>query len=231
MKNNTKDLVKEARFTIHSGRMLVIDPCFLEDFDYAPMNGAFSAEREISRKVFVDNLMKKHQESMKHLDNLASSLNELVVNKKNNHLDSLASIGHSETVKAKSDYFGDKKPRAKMSPPHIYQAQAYVGFQNSIGDGIYPLVQRKRGLHLVFNYPTRDLGKGKFDVDVSRLEGKLIGQSDVEGGVQIIGDAADFNVGNTDKSLYCAVEVPNGDYLCRFIKKNMVLSIASTRKA
>lgn len=106
-------------------------------------------------------------------------------------------------------------------PPYIAQLGDAVMFRNPLGDGYYPVTQTKKRTHIVFDYP---ISGG--ELDESRLNGKLVGFSNVDSGMQVIADARSVVIKeNEDPNLYCKLQLPNGGHQARFINQNYSVSI------
>lgn len=216
-------LVLEGKISTHSGRLLIIDPCYLSNFDY---------DKAVNRLDEPLNLLmeKRSDQECSLLDKLIESIKEMeriVESSPEEQREILRRLDHDS--KAYQTFKRRKLKRPKISPPHLLQEQLFVAFRNPIGDGFYPITQTDRRIYVVFDYPLKPVGRDGAELDESRLEGKLVGRSAVDTGIQVITDPDNFKVkSEIYPKLYSLIEVPNGSYACRFIRENLQLSIRKT---
>ncbi len=219
--NDCKSLVLEGRISTHSGKLLIIDPCYLRNFNYDKAMDRLNEP--------LDSYMEERpKQECALLDKLAENVRNM-----NRIVEGESSPGERRGILRKVAHdtkayqlFKKRKPRRpKMSPPYLLQEQLFVLFHNPIGDGYYPITQTDQRIYVVFNYPLKPSEKGA-KLDESRLEGKLVGRSMVDSGTQIITDSENFKIqSDVHPENYSLVEVPKGFYRCRFIRESSQLSI------
>ena len=218
-------LTKFANVVSESGELLIIDPCYIEDFD-----------REIfynmDDKRFLGLLNLRGMVEHAKIENLLDNTRKLFECVKTD--DDLDKFEKTEVVeKYKQDRHLKRLKKRKRNllrqpdtcPPYIGQDDRYVIFHNTIGDGFYPIVQTEQDIRIIFNYPTKAVGKTGFDLDEERLHGTLLGRSAVYSATQIIIDPAYAKLDGIRPDLYCKLNPGKGKYSCRFLDENYSMSI------
>src|SRR3989344_375168 len=225
------ELTLEGKVSTDSGKLLIIDPCYLDNFDFSAIE---KFEDEYEKKVCK--LMRMDMESfkLKYSAILPSTpknpdeMDALAIKKYLKAMDEYAK--HSKDNREKSEQLRKEfkqeqeqfREEPSLNPPYIAQTDNYVYFHNGMGDGFYPIVQTKERIKIVFDYPINSKGK----TDESRLNGKLLGHSSVDSGTQIITDLSNVIIKKSIRpDLYCIVDVSKRKYKCKFNGARNFLSI------
>lgn len=223
----------EGLIPVHSGELLIIDPCYLKNFDVKDFdeleNSVFDDWQKL-RERELENFREMSQVVMENADYLLKenddgkkSLDENSRSKSNAYKRKIKELGRENEAIEKEKELLQQKP--SFSPPYVTQGgDGCVMFSNPIGDGNYPVIQVPDGFRVIFNYPLMEDGR----LDESKLKGKLIGRSKVDSGRQLLIDASEVEIQGPDKihsGAYCKVPVAEGLYACRIIEGNHVLAI------
>ena len=214
-------LTLEGRVSCESGKLLIIDPCYLEGFDLREYE---SYDKEYERKEFE--ILKAQCEASPETRSPKDLPKNPSESDLKEYLESSKSWLKEMTASLKTRKELDKR-RAELHetsflrPPYVVQTQNYILFRNGIGDGHYPVIQRPRSHHLIFNYPINSRGY----TDKTKLDGKLVGHSCVDSASQMIIDpiksGALKKIGsNVNKQAYCILGVEKGDYSFNFFGKS-----------
>lgn len=220
--NDELRLTLEGRVKINSGKLLVIDPAYLADFDwqqYERVENALDAR-------FLE-LLEDEVEIIKTGSDIICLMSELSDEEVVETLPFLSNALHENVMRGKMLKAKRKTLEAMPSlvPPFIAEGADYVLFHNRIGDGYYPVLQDGKRFHIRFNYPLREKG-GKMKLDKSRLDGKLVGRSAVDSATQIITDFYNFSIKDSiSPELYCCIDVMSGSYACLFVDQNDALIV------
>ena len=211
------ELVLEGKVEAKSGKLLIIDPCYLEDFDWDSID-KIDDERDKTWMNILDaetEASKKYTAALKLDQDLSDE--ELVIVAKSFSQASEEYMEASEKIKLAKD---DLRKIPSFIPPYLVQSDNFLAIRNGIGDGLYPVTRTSDGFNLVFNFPMRNGVANK-----KRLGGQFVGNSAVDSATQVISDLNRFKIKPIlHRDSYCVIE-GNGLYICKFIDDNDALSI------
>lgn len=202
---NSLELVRSGEIISHSGKLLVIDPCYLKDFDTNLVGVLYDSELSEGMDAWIE----QAQGVITRLER------KMPVDKKE-----IAGL-----LQAQASRSQQKKERISFTPPYLAQGKNYVIFNNKVGDGEYPIVATQRRIYIIHNVPLKN-SEGKAQIDLERLPGKLLGLSSVDSGLQIIIDAEHA----TPKErivpqCYCYLDCSPAKYECRFLADGLTMSL------
>src|SRR3989338_5593775 len=215
------ELRTEGRIISPSGKLLIIDPCYLEGFDFGPIEAVDNSYFERWHALEAREL-KLWERKLESIDNLIESMDEMreALEKGGSIRDAMQSIrGISPEEVAEREQIAKERELLKqnpgiLKPPYIAQGEQYVALSNSIGDGRYPVVQTPLTFKIIFNYWIDEKG----GYDTSRLPGRLVGSSGVDSGTQVLIDLEKARIQKDIRpELYTLLDLKGKPHRCRFV--------------
>ncbi|MBI4450827.1 hypothetical protein HY642_02545 [Candidatus Woesearchaeota archaeon] len=219
----------DGRVTISSGKMLIIDPCYVQDVDFDWFEQfelfiPFTPEgRELEK--LEGKLMKQYHA---HTEYVRKLLDAYSAGKPKPEPPNLPAFEEIRKRKEKLDEkIAQIRREWKCSPPHFIQGNGRIYFNTLVGDGLYP-VSRSGEEHVV------DLNRwgatpgvlGLAAVDAIKM---MVSDSK---GVTIDDSNSTFKGYDDAKAygVYCELVVPNGVYKCAYTEGNEKVRITLETK-
>ena len=216
----TLELTLKGTVACESGKLLIIDPCYLRNQYHDEAGATYEAHLERSLELQRTELdIAIEQSALIGAIDPKMSDTELIATLRNTGPKMEELEQRLNAVKSDIEVFG-REPRP--NPPYLMQGNGYVIFQNGIGDGTYPVIRTDTGWKIVFNYHLKKDGT----LDESKLEGTLLGSSAVDSGSQMIIDPTKANIKkNIGTHAYTLLNLKPGQYKCAFSDENKSLLI------
>lgn len=220
-------LTLEGRLFTESGKLLIIDPTDLNNFNNKEMDRVrMEKYRQFMR---LDNerygtLTQSVKALLQYSDRILEELKndrELIPELKREYEEKRSE--YEESCKCIDRRMEELQKSPSFFPPFMAQRRESVQFIIPTGsDGTYPIIQTSEGIQVLFDYPLTSDG----EIDQSKLKGDLLGFSSVGSGEQVIIDPLLVRIyENVNPNEYYVAEVGTGAYTCNFIDEKKALSI------